>query len=299
VILSKVTSPTAGSTDFALAASTPGWFHGGVFPVADGSLWLAYGASIVHFDPALKAEQDVPMPGPGSAGSAPTVAALMVDDVIWVARFGSHEVERYSTSLAAWLTPVPLPFEVDPESELLVAGSSIVIDGPAPISGDHLSFVTVAGGTTPVVSRPAGDLVSIATTPAGDIVEFGTDATLSVVSPAGRSTTLAVTIPVAELVLGRPWVSDGSGQLWSWVRHFGDSLVRLDPSSGAWSYYRFPDVSVIPEDQATSSDPPQNVVAGPELQTITPTPDGIVVTTRAGENPGMQWPYASAYTLSP
>src|SRR5207247_7786495 len=75
VILSKVTSPMAGSTDFALAASTPGWFHGGVFPAPDGSLWLAFGASIVHFDPALNAEQDVPMPQPGSAGSSPTVAA--------------------------------------------------------------------------------------------------------------------------------------------------------------------------------------------------------------------------------
>jgi hypothetical protein len=143
VIVSKVTLLTAGSTDFALAASTPGWFHGGVFPVADGSLWLAYGLSIVHFDPASKAERDVDLPQPGSGGSAPITAAVMVDNVIWVAQIGFHQLGRYSTALAKWLTPVRLPFEVIPQSELLVAGSSIVIDGVATTATDGgLSFVS-------------------------------------------------------------------------------------------------------------------------------------------------------------
>jgi len=301
-IFTRLTSATKESTDFALAVSVLGWLGGGVFPVEDGSLWLAYGLSLVRFDPATKAEQDVALPPKVFDVSAPLQAAVMLDGVIWVAQLGAHVLERYSAVQAEWLTPVPLPFDVLPYSQLLVAGSRIVIDGVAPTSVDgQMSLVTLTSDPTLVASKPVGHLASIASAQSGDLLEFGTDAALTVVAPDDHSTRLTLSIPVDELVASRPWISDESGQLWSWVRHFGDSLVRLDPTTGTWSYYTFPDVTLSSGDAFPhgSSDSPQNIVASPEIQTITATPDGIVVTTRAGENFPTQWAHASAYMFSP
>jgi len=287
-------------------------FVNGALTVDASHVWAAWGRELVQFDPDDASVKSFGLPQ-ALTGDAPTevhvgdsravLNMVEANGRLWMNVDGVSAIAMFDSSTSTWSSETPSDSATTPMSSLAATGQSVWVDRktaagltlqavPAPASPSAPASVSDAAvRQLPVIAFAARDAQHLAiVTAQSQIEDF--DVTTGALRPSSV---------VVEGIMPSVSMAGGStGDLWAWRRTgSGDALVHIDANMTSATDVDFHDVTVELSRNPTTGGGTGAAahLVDPAVQTITPTPYGVFVTTRYGSDGQERSPYAGMYVV--
>lgn len=294
VTLARFDIPTSSMIPTSISMNGDHWIKGSIALDANSNLWLAWGNTILKYDPSTGALQTFPLPSFEAVArvdlstSSGRLVALAIggDGEVWIAAADVEGLFGFDPSSGRWNRTIPLPLLPTIATRLVLSGQNVLANG-APLGATNLQSVLfeVDSNAATVVTLPVS-AVDYALMPNGSIAFVdgsGSAGTLDLATGASRAT--ASDLPVAS----QPDLSvDRAGRVWFSMLGFRSvGIGSLDVSSGVVTRYPFPYIldpgAPLVDDCPTHAYDcvPSNAVFDPEIQAVVvDASDDVWVLTR-------------------
>lgn len=214
---------------------------------------------------------------------------------------GVAAIASFDTGTHTWSSETPSDSTATPMSTLVAAGDGVWVDRKS-TTGLTLQAVLSSSTTPTSVSSDAIKQLPLITFVARDADHLTLVTTQSQIQDFDIAT--GTVSPPALVVEGIqpsvPMAGDSNGDVWAWRRTgTGDALVRIGAAVTTATDIDFHDATVQLDRNSAHGTAATSMTrfVDPAVQTITPTPFGVFVTTRYGSGGQEHSPYASLYVV--